>query len=165
MKSLFKTHMRTEAGSRFLAEARREEPILGWMSELVLCVLLAIFSMIPAGLLFVAINSWSPIKIPVWILFLPGLFALTLWVELQNDLDRKTAVWRAIFNTLAYLVVAYVVRLFLSTDISDHVLRDGTVVRRSVIIPFWASVIVTWIFLTYAEFRWSKAVREARHQL
>lgn len=117
--------------------------------------------MIPAGLLFMAVNSWSPIKIPLWILFLPGLFTLTLWLERQNDIDQRSAMWRAIFNTLAYLVIAYVVRYFLSTDISDRVLRDGTAATRFCVVPFWASLIVTWIFLTHAEFRWDKATNEA----
>jgi hypothetical protein len=160
VKSLFRTELSTEAGKRFLEESRRKESILGWMSEFLLCVLLAIFSMVPAGLLFAGINSWSPVKIPLWVLFLPGLFGMTLWLERDNDVDHRTATWRAVLNTIACLAIAYGVRSFLSTDISDSVLKSGSAARRSSVVPFWASLLLTWTFLSYAEFRWAKAKGE-----
>ncbi|MFY9620560.1 MAG: hypothetical protein WAM70_01700 [Pyrinomonadaceae bacterium] len=154
--------MSTEAGNRFLDESRRKESIAGWMSEFLLSVLLAVFSLVPAGLLFFAINSWAPVKIPLWVLFLPGLFGMTLWLERQNDIDHRTASWRAIANVIACLVIAYGVRSFLSTDISDSVLRSGIAARRSNVVPFWATLLTTWTFFTYAEFRWAKAKEEGR---
>jgi hypothetical protein len=92
---------------------------------------------------------------------LPSFFAMTLWLEFENDIDHRTATWRAIFNTLCYLLVAYVVRSFLSTDISDRVLRNGVTARHSCVVPFWATLLVTWIFLTYSEFRWNQVKAES----
>ncbi len=157
MKSLFRTEFSTDAVSRFLEKNRRKETILGWIPQFAAPVLYAFFAVVPAGLLFAAINSWFSIKVPLWILLLPCLFVMTLWLEFGNDMDHRTATWRAIFNTLAHLAIAFTMRYFLSTDISDRVLRDGSVAKHSCIVPFWASLLLTWIFMTYAELRWEQA--------
>src|SRR6266700_1943360 len=92
----------------------RKEPLLHWISALLLCVFMDVFSLVPAALLFLAINTWSPLKVPLWLLLLPCLFGMTLWMQFQNDIDTRRATWSAILNTLTYPVIAYLVRYFLS---------------------------------------------------
>ena len=162
MRIVFGQRFETDAANRFLEEHRRKEPLFYWLSTLFMVVFLAIVAMIPAALLFAAINSWSPIKVPLWFLFLPGLFGITLWTERQNDLDQRMALWRALVNILACVLVAYVLQVFLSTNISDRVLRSGVAARQASTPPFWACVLVTWTFVTYAEVRWGQAKEEHR---
>src|SRR5437879_2164659 len=78
----------------FLRHHRHKEPVLRWMLVLGGCALTVFFSMVPAALLFVAINTWSPLKVPLWLLLLPCMFAMTLWLEFENDIDRRRATWR-----------------------------------------------------------------------
>lgn len=162
MKRLFRTDFGDDALNRFVDEDRRKETILGWIPQFAASVILAFFAVFPAGLLFAAINYVFAIKVPLWILLLPCLFVETLWLEFENDTDPKTATWRAIFNTLVHLAIAFAIRYFLSTDISDRGRGDGAVARHFCIVPFWASLLITWIFMTYAEFRWGEANRQAR---
>jgi hypothetical protein len=167
MRKLFRQRFEPEAAD-FLKENRRKELPLYWLPTLLLCWFFGILTMLPAGLLFLAINTWSPLKVPLWVLFLPGLFGATLWNERGNDIDERMALWRAFLNTVCCLVVAYAIQNFLSTNISDRVLRTGIAAKQVSTPPFWACVVMTWTFLTYGEARWTQGKEEyeksQRHQ-
>lgn len=110
MRNLFRQRLPEVAA--FLKENRRKELPLYWLPTLLLCAFFGILTMLPASLLFLAINTWSPLKVPLWVLFLPGLFGATLWTERENDIDETMALWRAFMNTVACVVVAYAVQTF-----------------------------------------------------
>lgn len=137
----------------FLEKNRRKEPYLGWIAMLFASALMALASMVFAALLFAGINSWSPMKVPLWILLLPPLFATTLWVQGSMDLDTRSATLRAIINTIATILVALFVQYFLNHAFSDRILADGSAARRLGSTPFWATLVVTWVFVTCSELR------------
>jgi len=136
---------------------RRKEPYLGWIAALIVCAMMALVSMIPAALLFAGINSWSPMKVPLWILLLPSLFSLTLWVQRSMDMDTRRATLRAIIDTIATVVVALLVQYFLNHAFSDQVLVNGTAAKHVGSTPLWATLVVVWIFVTCSEMRIDEA--------
>ena len=104
------------AARQFLERNQRKEPYLGWMAVLFASALMALASMILAALLFAGINSWSPMKVPLWILLLPSLFAFTLWVQGSMDVDTRRATLRTIINTIGTVLVTFFVQYFLNSQ-------------------------------------------------
>lgn len=137
----------------FVKRHRRKEPYLRWLAMLFGCALMALASMIPAALLFAGINTWSPVKVPLWVLLLPSVFGFTLWVQRSMDVDTRRATLRAIINTIATVLVALLVQYFQDHAFSDRILADGSAANRIGSTPFWATLIVVWVFVTCLEMR------------
>jgi hypothetical protein len=137
----------------FVKRHRRKEPYLGWITALTTGAMMAFVSMIPAVLLFAGINSWSPMKVPLWILLLPSLFGFTLWLQRSMDMETRRATLRAIIDTIATVCIALFVQYFLNHAFSDRILADGSSPHHVGNAPFWATLLVVWIFFICSEMR------------
>jgi len=143
----------------FLERHGRTEPFLGWLGALFACALMALLSMIPAALLFAGINTWSPTKVPLWLLLLPSLFGFTLLIQRSLDMDTRRATLKAIVNTIATVLVALFVRYFLNHAFSDRILADGSAQTHIGSTPFWATLVVVWVFVTCSEMRFDPVTK------
>jgi len=113
-----------------------------------------------------AINSVLPFRIPLWLTTILSLIGVTYWLaKIRAPESVRRRILLSVVYVVLVIVVAIAVKWFIATAFEDSkslgIKADKTVYRY---VPFWASLILTWVFLAHGELRDGFA-REAEREI
>jgi uncharacterized membrane protein (GlpM family) len=127
-----------------------------WPSCISLAAMGGLIACFIAMLFNVAINAISPVRIPLWVTTILSLILITYW--LVGDERADGYISKRIMLSVAYLipviVIAVAVRWFIESAFPDRKFDSVNAVNGSCRqFPFWASMVLTWVFLAHGELR------------